>query len=147
MRIALFYFVLFTSVGIILPYLPPYFRSLGFSGKEIALAVSLQPLLMIVVPPLWGYLADRTSRPVLLLRIATAGAALAFVPMNLPNTMSVDQAVEGVAEMAPRMVIPYHHRGQDPAEFAEKLTATGAATETVILDWYPGTDDPKGPAD
>lgn len=78
---------------------------------------------------------------------AKTDIALAFVPMNLPNTMSVDQAVEGVAEMSPRMVIPYHHRGQDPAEFAEKLAATGAATETVILDWYPGTDDPKGPAD
>jgi len=73
--------------------------------------------------------------------------ALAFVPMNLPYTMEVDQAVEGVAEMAPRMVIPYHHGGNDPAAFAEKLKATGAATEVAIVDWYPGTDDPKGPSD
>lgn len=72
--------------------------------------------------------------------------ALAFVPMNLPYTMDVDQAVEGVAEMAPKMVIPYHHRGNDPAEFAEKLKAAGAATEVVLVDWYPGTDDPKGPS-
>jgi len=72
--------------------------------------------------------------------------AVAFVPMNLPYTMEVDQAVEGVAEMAPRMVIPYHHRGNDPAEFAEKLRATGAATEVAIVDWYPDSDDPKGPA-
>ena len=72
--------------------------------------------------------------------------AVAFVPMNLPYTMEVDQAVEGVAEMAPKMVIPYHHRGNDPAEFAEKLRATGAATEVAIVDWYPESDDPKGPA-
>lgn len=81
MRVALFYFALYASVGIMLPYLPPYFRSLGFSGKEIAAAASLQPLLMIVVPPVWGYLADRSRRPVTMLRIACTGAALAFVPM------------------------------------------------------------------
>ena len=72
--------------------------------------------------------------------------AVAFVPMNLPYTMEVDQAVEGVAEMGPEVVIPYHHRGNDPAEFAEKLRATGAATEVAIVDWYPETDDPKGPS-
>lgn len=72
--------------------------------------------------------------------------AVAFVPMNLPYTMEVDQAVEGVAEMAPKLVIPYHHRGNDPAEFAEKLRATGAATEVAIVDWYPESDDPRGPA-
>ena len=66
--------------------------------------------------------------------------------MNLPYTMEVDQAVEGVAEMAPKVVIPYHHRGNDPAEFAEKLRATGAATAVAIVDWYPETDDPKGPS-
>lgn len=71
--------------------------------------------------------------------------AVAFVPMNLPYTMDADQAAEGVAEMAPRMVIPYHHGGTDPAEFAEKLQATGAGTEVVILDWYPASDDPRGP--
>lgn len=77
---------------------------------------------------------------------AQSDIAVAFVPMNLPYTMDMDQAAEGVAEMAPRVVIPYHHRGNDPAEFAEKLRATGAATEVAIVDWYPESDDPKGPA-
>lgn len=81
MRISLFFFALYASVGITLGYLPPHYRALGFSGKEIGLAVSLQPLLMIVVPPVWGYLADRTGRPVRLLAIACTGACLAFVPM------------------------------------------------------------------
>lgn len=72
--------------------------------------------------------------------------ALALVPMNLPYTMEVDQAVDGVAEMAPRLVIPYHHRGNDPADFAQKLGATGAATQVAIVDWYPDSDDPRGPS-
>lgn len=79
--------------------------------------------------------------------MAQTDIALVLVPMNLPYTMSVDQAVEGVAAMAPGMAIPYHHRGNDPAEFAEKLRATGAATQVAIVDWYPGSDDPRGPTD
>lgn len=71
---------------------------------------------------------------------------LALVPMNLPYTMTADQAAAGVAAMAPAMVVPYHHRGTDPAEFAAKLAATGAATQAIILDWYPETDDPTGKA-
>lgn len=69
---------------------------------------------------------------------------LAFVPMNLPYTMTAEQAAEGVAAMAPKTVIPYHHRGTDPADFAAALAATGAATEVIVLDWYPGNDDPTG---
>lgn len=79
--------------------------------------------------------------------MAQPDIALAFVPMNLPYTMSIEQAVEGVAAMGPRLVIPYHHRGNDPAEFAEKLRAAGSQTQVAIVDWYPDSDDPKGPAD
>lgn len=96
MRIGLFYFALYASVGITLAYLPPYFQSLGFSGKQIALAVSLQPLLMIVVPPVWGFLADRTRRPVLLLRIACVGAFLAFSPMLVATTVPAVVATLGI---------------------------------------------------
>lgn len=96
MRIALFYFALYASVGISLAYLPPYYQSLGFSGKQIALAVSLQPLLMIVVPPIWGYLADRTRRPVLLLRIACAGAVCTFVPMLFADSVAAVVATLGI---------------------------------------------------
>lgn len=69
---------------------------------------------------------------------------VAFVPMNLPYTMTTDQAAEGVAAFAPTYVYPYHHKGTDPNEFAAKLKAAGAPTETVILDWYPQSDDPAG---
>lgn len=86
MRIRAYYFTLFVSVGLILPYLPPYYRSLGFDGSEIALLLSVHPLLGIAVPPLWGFLADRTRRPVQLLRIASIGTALAFVPLLLTQS-------------------------------------------------------------
>lgn len=99
MRIAIFYFALFGMVGILLPYLPPYLRALGFDGKEIAAVGSLSPLLMIAVPPIWGFLADRTRSPVPALRIAALGSLVSFVPLigvtAFPAVMGV-MAVHGI---------------------------------------------------
>jgi len=78
MRLPLFYFLLYSATGITIGYLPPWYQSLGLGGAEIALATSIQPLFLIAIPPIWGYLADRTHRQVALLRVACCGAALAF---------------------------------------------------------------------
>lgn len=75
---------------------------------------------------------------------ALKGVAVAFVPMNLPYTMTAEQAAEGVAAFAPHYVYPYHHRGTDPETFRAKLAELGAKTEVIIADWYPGNDDPTG---
>lgn len=68
---------------------------------------------------------------------------LAFVSMNLPFTMTAEQAAEGVAAFAPTYVYPYHYRGrddgtQDPEAFAALLAEAGAATEVKFHDWYNG---------
>lgn len=68
---------------------------------------------------------------------------LALVCMNLPFTMSAEQAADAVAEFAPKMVIPYHYRGrdggtQDPKVFAKLLGDAGAATIVMEHDWYNG---------
>ena len=57
---------------------------------------------------------------------ALDGIDLAFVSMNLPFTMSAEQAAEGVNAFAPSYVYPYHYRGQDggtqdPEAFAALL--------------------------
>lgn len=78
MRLPLFYFFLYSATGITIGYLPPWFRSLGLDGGRIALATSIQPLFLVFVPPIWGYLADRSRRPVALLRLACCGGAVAF---------------------------------------------------------------------
>jgi len=62
---------------------------------------------------------------------------VAFLPMNLPYTMSVEQAAEAVAAFAPAVVYPYHHRGSDLEEFTRLVQESGAPTEVVIAPWYP----------
>lgn len=61
---------------------------------------------------------------------------VAFVPMNLPYTMDVEQASSAVAEFAPQYVYPYHYRGSDPEQFAANLSNAGASTEVVFGPWY-----------
>lgn len=61
---------------------------------------------------------------------------IAFVPMNLPYTMDVEQAASGVAAFAPTYVYPYHYRGSDPDAFAENLAGSDVGTEVVMGPWY-----------
>ena len=68
---------------------------------------------------------------------------VALVCMNLPFTMTAEQAAEVVAEFNPGVVIPYHYRGrdggtQDPEAFAQMLSDAGAETEVKLHDWYNG---------
>ena len=71
------------------------------------------------------------------------GIDVAFVCMNLPFTMTAEQAADAVAEFRPGVVYPYHYRGrdggsQDPEAFAEMV---GDASEVKLGDWY--EEDPN----
>ena len=76
-----FYACAYVAVGITLPYLPQHLRSLGLAGSQIGLLLASYPLMTTLVPPLFGFLADRTRRGALLLSLATLGSALCFVPL------------------------------------------------------------------
>lgn len=59
---------------------------------------------------------------------------VAFIPMNLPYTMTPDEAADAVKAFRPKVAIPYHYRGQDIQRFADDLKGYGI--EVRILDWY-----------
>lgn len=61
---------------------------------------------------------------------------VAFVPMNLPYTMPPAEAAECVRAFAPKIVYPYHYRGQDVSEFAAALESS-PGIEVRIREWYP----------
>ncbi|MBI4663650.1 MAG: MBL fold metallo-hydrolase [Verrucomicrobia bacterium] len=60
---------------------------------------------------------------------------VAFVCMNLPFTMTVDQAANAVREFKPKVVYPYHYRGSDVEKF-KKLVGEDAGVEVRLRDWY-----------
>ena len=61
---------------------------------------------------------------------------LAFVPMNLPYTMGIEQAAEGVLDFAPSVVYPYHHKGSDINAFEKLVNAGSADIQVVKAAWY-----------
>lgn len=66
---------------------------------------------------------------------------VAFVPMNMPYTMSVEEAADAVLSFRPRTVYPYHYRtpeGLADVDKFKQLVNAGDPNITVILGaWYP----------
>jgi L-ascorbate metabolism protein UlaG (beta-lactamase superfamily) len=59
---------------------------------------------------------------------------VAFIPMNLPYTMTPGEAADAVKAFHPKVAIPYHYKGQDIEAFKKALEGTGI--EVRLLDWY-----------
>ena len=68
---------------------------------------------------------------------ALTGIDVAFLPMNLPYTMTVEQAAEAVTAFSPGVVYPYHHRDSDLDAFTRLVDEGGSGAQVVIADWYP----------
>ena len=56
---------------------------------------------------------------------------MAFVCMNLPYTMTPEEAGECAAAFKPKVLIPYHYRGQDPSKIESKLSGSGVTLERL----------------
>lgn len=73
-----FYVLFFMTVGVTLPFMPGYFKTLGFTGAQSGVLLAVGPTFSLLMPPLWGHLADRSGRPGLLLLITTVGATAGY---------------------------------------------------------------------
>jgi L-ascorbate metabolism protein UlaG (beta-lactamase superfamily) len=67
--------------------------------------------------------------------LALTNIDVAFIPMNLPYTMTVQQAAEAVRKFRPKIVYPYHSRGSDVNEFA-RLVGSDSGIDVRIRTWY-----------
>lgn len=63
---------------------------------------------------------------------------IAFVCMNLPYTMDVNQAAQGVLAFKPKVVYPYHYRGQDVNTFKALVNKGDPDIDVRLRNWYPG---------
>ena len=63
---------------------------------------------------------------------------IAFVCMNLPYTMDVNQAAPGVLAFKPKVIYPYHYRGQDVNTFKTLVNAGDKKIDVRLRNWYPG---------
>jgi len=59
---------------------------------------------------------------------------VAFLPMNLPYTMTPEEAAEAARLFNPQVLYPYHSRGSDIAALQKALE--GTQIQVRIRDWY-----------
>jgi L-ascorbate metabolism protein UlaG (beta-lactamase superfamily) len=62
---------------------------------------------------------------------------IAFVCMNLPYTMDVKAAASAVLAFKPKVVYPYHYRGQDVNLFKSIVNAGDKGIDVRLKNWYP----------
>ncbi len=60
---------------------------------------------------------------------------VAFICMNLPYTMTPEEAAAAVRAFHPAVVYPYHSRGSDTQAFAKALQGSGI--DVRLRSWYP----------
>jgi L-ascorbate metabolism protein UlaG (beta-lactamase superfamily) len=59
---------------------------------------------------------------------------IAFVPMNLPYTMTPEEAADAVRAFSPKVVYPYHYGKSDVPVFQKALADT--KIDVRLRDWY-----------
>jgi len=68
---------------------------------------------------------------------------VAFVCMNLPYTMDINQASSAVLDFKPKVVYPYHYRGQgglaDTEGFKKLVNAGNKSIDVRLRNWYSGS--------
>jgi L-ascorbate metabolism protein UlaG (beta-lactamase superfamily) len=67
--------------------------------------------------------------------LALKNIDVAFVCMNLPYTMTPQEAAAAVKAFHPGVVYPYHYRGSDLNAFVAGLAGTGI--DVRLREWYP----------
>ena len=76
--LSVYYLIAYSTVGVTLPFFPQFLKSLGLTGTQIGLVLSVGPLMALLAPPFWGHLADRTGQPGRVLFMISSGACLSF---------------------------------------------------------------------
>ena len=77
-RLSGFYFFYFATLGSLLPFWSLYLKHNGFSAEQIGELTAMLVATKVVAPHLWGWLADRSGRSLLLIRITALLSLLMF---------------------------------------------------------------------
>ncbi|MGB5338160.1 MAG: MFS transporter [Gammaproteobacteria bacterium] len=77
-RLSGFYLFYFASLGALVPYWSLYLKSLDFSVAEIGELIAILMATKIVAPNVWGWIADHTGQRMVIVRVASLFAVIAF---------------------------------------------------------------------
>jgi len=78
LRLSGFYLFYFATLGVILPYWSLYLQSLGLAPARIGELIAITLITKVVAPNVWGWLADRLGRRMVIVRWACLATAVFF---------------------------------------------------------------------
>ena len=70
------YFLVYAAMAALMPFLTLYYERLELPGSQIGFLAAIPPLVTFISAPLFGFLADWSQRPKLLLGISVSSVAL-----------------------------------------------------------------------
>ncbi len=105
-HLSTFYLGYFGLIGLILPYLSLYFLDVGFTPYQIGILMAINPLVKIITPSFWGWLADRQGTRRMLMRLACAGALVSFAAMPTVRTFLLVAVVLAIYAAFTSAILP-----------------------------------------
>lgn len=86
-RLGGFYFFYYAIVGTFMPYWSLYLQDQGFDFEQIGLLSAIAIITRFFAPFIWGWIADKSGKRMLLVRIATwIEASIWFLIFIIPNS-------------------------------------------------------------
>ncbi len=86
-KLGAFYFFYYAIVGTFMPFWGLYLEDQGFNFQEIGLLSSIAIITRFFAPFIWGWIADKSGKRMLLVRIATwMEACVWFAIFIIPNS-------------------------------------------------------------
>lgn len=86
-RLSGFYFFYYAIVGAFMPFWSLYLEDQGFNYQEIGILSSIAIVSRFFAPLIWGWIADKSGKRMLLVRIATwMEACIWFMIFIIPNS-------------------------------------------------------------
>ena len=151
---ATLFFCYFAFIGAYSPYLALYLQHQHFSALEIGILVSLLQAMRIVGPYGWGWLADRSHQPALLLKISALCAIPMFAMLTLGNSFALMFLILVLLNLCTAAQVPLgesvtiHSLKGDLSRYGRlrlwgsigfivSVLGAGALLDQIGLRWYP----------
>lgn len=87
-RLSGFYFFYFAFVGAMAPFWGLYLKSLEFNAFQIGVLMSLLQVMRIFAPNIWGWVADRKGKRVVIVQIAALASLLSYIGVFLGTSFA-----------------------------------------------------------
>lgn len=95
-QLATFYFFAYGATGALFPIYPLVLNERGFTPSQISWVVVVNSIFGVLVPPFWGYAADRFRVREKLLRFVMLGSMLTVNLLILPTTVAGGMAAMSI---------------------------------------------------